>query len=99
VFRCLTTPPNDGGVVCVKTGGTCTATGDCCAGLICNMSPGAPSGTCGPPPPTGGDGGVLCAYFGQNCSSDTLCCNDKPCMYAPTNTACAGQGDCTCYLQ
>jgi len=84
-------------VVCVNQGGTCTATGDCCAGQICYISPGAPAGTCGPPPATG-DGGI-CALLGQNCSSDTKCCNGQPCMYAPTMTPCAGQPDCSCYLQ
>jgi hypothetical protein len=82
----------------VKSGGTCTATGDCCTGLVCNISPGAPAGTCAPPPPTGGGDGSLCALYGQNCGSDVPCCNGTQCMYAPTNTACVDQGDCTCYI-
>ena len=50
-----------------------------------------------PPRPTGGDGGILCGLFGQNCNSDVGCCNNVPCMYAPTNSPCNGEGDCTCY--
>jgi hypothetical protein len=95
-FRCLSKPPNDAGVVCVDFGGTCTATGDCCAGNICFLD-GPTSGTCIPPRATGGDGGVLCGLLGQNCNSDVPCCNGMSCMYAPTNSACTGQGNCTCY--
>ena len=96
-YRCLSTPPNDAGVVCVDSGNTCTATGDCCTGLVCVIDPGAPSGTCVPPRPTGGDGGALCGLYGQNCNTDVPCCNNVPCMYAPTNSPCELQGDCTCY--
>ena len=32
-LRCLTTTPNDGGIVCVRQRRGCTATGDCCTGL------------------------------------------------------------------
>jgi len=95
-YRCLTST-TDGGPACVRSGNTCTATGDCCAGLICFIEVGAPSGTCVPPRPTGGDGGIICGLLGQNCNSDTPCCNNVPCMYAPTNTPCDGQNDCTCY--
>jgi hypothetical protein len=102
VLRCLNLPKNDGGIVCEPAGGTCTATGDCCAGLVCNIAPGAGSGTCGtpPPPPTGTDGGTPppsgCAFYGQGCGGDVQCCTGA-CTYTPTNTACAGgrQG-CTC---
>src|ERR1022692_4838654 len=66
-LRCLTTTPNDGGIICVSPGGTCTATGDCCTGLVCNIAAGAPSGTCGTPP-SSGDGGA-CGLFGQGCNS------------------------------
>jgi len=93
-YRCAGNPPNDAGVVCVPSGGTCSATGDCCVGYVCNIAPGAPSGTCGTPPnPT--DGGT-CAYPGQNCGTTTPCCGGSSCMYAPTNTACSGQNNCTC---
>ena len=93
-YCCAGNPPNDAGVVCVPSGGTCSATGDCCVGYVCNIAPGAPSGTCGTPPnPT--DGGT-CAYPGQNCGTTTPCCGGSSCMYAPTNTACSGQNNCTC---
>jgi len=95
-YRCLGSTP-DGGTACVQSQGTCTATGDCCTGLICFIEAGAPSGTCIPPKPTGSDGGILCGLLGQNCNSDVGCCGGLSCMYAPTNTPCAGQGDCTCY--
>jgi hypothetical protein len=97
-LRCLTTTPNDGGIVCVKQGGTCTATGDCCTGLVCNVTPGAGSGTCGPPPtPPPADAGV-CALYGQGCNAGTPCCNNVQCTYSPTNAACAaGNVGCTCY--
>ena len=102
VRRCLSTPPNDAGVVCVSPGGACTATGDCCTGMVCNITPGAPSGTCDtpPPPPTNGDAGTpppYCALYGQACGGDIQCCTGL-CTYSPTNTTCAaGQQGCTCY--
>ena len=96
VFRCLTNTPTDAGVVCVAAGGTCTATGDCCQGYVCNIAPGAPKGTCGTPPtPPPADGGV-CAYLVQNCSASNPCCAGAGCTYTPTNSACAGQANCTC---
>jgi hypothetical protein len=95
-LRCLTTTPNDGGIVCVPRGGTCTATGDCCTGYVCNISGGG-TGTCGPPPtPPPADAGV-CGLYGQACNAGTPCCNNVQCTYSPTNTACAGQQGCTCY--
>jgi hypothetical protein len=94
-LRCLGGGPNDAGIVCVAAGGTCTATGDCCTGLVCNVAPGAPSGTCGTPPPAS-DGGV-CALYGQACNANVPCCNGAQCTYSPTNSACNGQTGCTCY--
>jgi hypothetical protein len=95
-LRCLTTTPNDGGIVCVPSGGTCTATGDCCTGLICNIAGGG-TGTCGPPPtPPPADAGV-CALYGQACKAGVPCCNGVQCTYSPTNAACTGQQGCTCY--
>ena len=94
-LRCLTNHPNDGGVVCVPSGGTCTATGDCCTGFVCNVTPGAGSGTCGPPP-TAGDGGV-CGLYGQACNAGIPCCNGVSCTYSGDNSACNGRAGCTCY--
>jgi hypothetical protein len=96
-LRCLTGEPNDGGIVCVAAGGACTATGDCCTGYICNITPGAGSGTCGTPvTPT--DGGTACGLYGQACNDTTPCCAGSRCNYSPTNTACApGQTGCTCF--
>jgi hypothetical protein len=95
--HCLTSTPNDGGIVCVAPGGTCTATGDCCTGYVCNIAPGAPSGTCGNPPSY--DGGTpVCALYGQGCGGATACCNGAVCTYSPTNTVCAGQTGCTCLI-
>jgi hypothetical protein len=86
----------DGGIVCVQSGGTCTATGDCCTGLICNITPGAPGGKCGTPPTATPDAGV-CALYGQACNDSTPCCNNVQCTYSPTNSKCAGQTGCTCF--
>jgi hypothetical protein len=95
-LRCLTTTPNDGGIVCVSSGGACTATGDCCTGLVCNIAGGG-TGTCGPPPtPPPADAGV-CALYGQACNAGTPCCNGVQCTYSPTNAVCNGQQGCTCY--
>jgi len=95
-LRCLTTTANDGGIVCVSSGGTCTATGDCCTGLVCNVAGGG-TGTCGPPPtPPLADAGA-CALYGQACNAGTPCCNAVQCTYSPTNAACSGQQGCTCY--
>jgi hypothetical protein len=102
-LRCLTTTPNDGGIVCVASGGTCTATGDCCTGLVCNISPGAASGTCATPPPVGGgDGGTdgppaVCALYGQGCNAGVTCCGGVQCTYSADNSACNGRTGCTCY--
>ena len=90
----------DGGIACVESGGTCTATGDCCTGLVCNITPGAGSGKCGPPStPPPPDAGV-CALYGQGCNANTPCCNNVQCTYSPTNSKCDfgvdNQG-CTCY--
>jgi hypothetical protein len=94
-LHCLGGKP-DGGIVCVDAGGTCTATGDCCAGLVCNTTPGAGSGTCGHLP-TPMDAGV-CALYGQACNAATPCCNNVECTYSPTNMACQpGDVGCTCY--
>ncbi|MFL5307600.1 MAG: hypothetical protein ACJ8F1_20440 [Polyangia bacterium] len=94
VRHCLAPKP-DGGLVCVASGGTCTATGDCCTGLVCNITPGAPSGKCGPPPTPSGGG--VCALYGQACNAATPCCNNVQCTYSPTNMPCNGQTGCTCY--
>ena len=94
-LRCLTTTPNDGGIVCVPPAGTCTATGDCCTGLVCNVAPGAGSGTCGAPP-SSGDAGV-CALYGQGCNGSVPCCNGVQCTYSPNDSVCAGQAGCTCF--
>jgi hypothetical protein len=64
---------------------------------VCNIAPGAPSGTCGNPPSY--DGGTpTCALYGQGCGGATTCCNGAVCTYSPTNTACAGQTGCTCLI-
>jgi hypothetical protein len=96
-LHCLGAKP-DGGIACVASGGSCTATGDCCTGLICNVTPGAASGKCGPPPtPPPADAGV-CALYGQACNAATPCCNNVQCTYSPNNSACApGDTGCTCY--
>jgi hypothetical protein len=96
-LRCLGTPPTDGGIVCLPSGGRCTATGDCCTGLVCNITPGAPSGTCGnAPTPT--DGGTPnCALYGQGCNGVVTCCNNVPCTYSADGTACNGRTGCTCF--
>jgi hypothetical protein len=49
VLRCLVKPP--GGTACVPTDGACTTTGDCCAGMTCNITPGQTFGSCAAPPP------------------------------------------------
>src|ERR1022692_4495741 len=77
-LRCLTNT-HDGGIVCVPSAGACTATGDCCTGLVCNIAAGAASGTCGTPPPSG-DAGV-CALYGQGCNAGVPCCNGVQCTY------------------
>jgi hypothetical protein len=95
-LRCLNNEPTDGGIVCVASGGTCTATGDCCTGLVCNITPGSGHGTCGTPvQPT--DAGV-CALYGQACNDHTPCCGGQNCIYSPTNSLCKpGQAGCTCF--
>jgi hypothetical protein len=40
--------------------------GDCCAGLACEIPPGATSGACGT--------GAACASTGQSCSATVGCC-------------------------
>jgi hypothetical protein len=95
-LRCLGGTPTDGGIVCVAAGGACTATGDCCTGSVCNIAPGAPSGTCGNPPPKPTDGGV-CALYGQACNTATPCCNGVQCTYSPDGSACNGRTGCTCF--
>jgi hypothetical protein len=96
VLRCL--PKADGGVTCQPTGAECVSTGDCCAGLTCNIPPGASKGTCGVYVPTGSDAGT-CAQTGQGCTSTTDCCVGLTC-YGPggSNQPCAaGQAGCSCY--
>jgi hypothetical protein len=92
-LRCLTTMPNDGGIVCVGSGGGCTATGDCCTGMVCANN--GETWTCAPPstPPDAG----VCALYGQGCNANTPCCNGVQCTYSPTNSACNGQSGCTCF--
>jgi hypothetical protein len=90
-----TTGGNDGGIICVPSGGGCTATGDCCTGMTCNFD--GETYNCGPPSTPPGDGG-LCAFYGQGCNDSTPCCNGVQCTYSPTNSACpAGQSGCTCF--
>jgi hypothetical protein len=86
--------PNDGGIVCVPGGGGCTATGDCCTGLVCANN--GETWTCGPPSTQPTDAGV-CGLYGQACNANTPCCNGVQCTYSPTNSACNGQTGCTCY--
>ena len=79
----------------VGSGLGCTATGDCCTGLVCANN--GETWSCGPPsnpPPT--DAGV-CALYGQECNANTPCCNGVQCTYSPTNSACNGKTGCTCY--
>jgi hypothetical protein len=92
-LRCLKTMPNDGGIVCVGSGGGCTATGDCCTGMVCANN--GETWTCAPPstPPDAG----VCALYGQGCNANTPCCNGVQCTYSPTNSACNGQSGCTCF--
>ncbi len=95
-LRCLGTTPNDGGIVCLPSGGKCTATGDCCTGLVCNITPGAGSGTCGAPPGT--DGGTpTCALYGQGCNGSVTCCNGVSCTYSADGSLCNGRTGCTCF--
>jgi len=96
-LRCLGTTPNDGGIVCLPSGGRCTATGDCCTGLVCNITPGAASGSCGTPPGTPDAGTPTCALYGQGCNGGVTCCNNQPCTYSVDGTACNGRTGCTCF--
>jgi len=74
---------------CVPSGGSCSSTADCCAGLPCAILPGSSKGICGgvvlpdggvtQPPADGGvvvtqDGGV-CALYGQQCAQLSDCCS------------------------
>jgi hypothetical protein len=94
-LRCLTTTPNDGGIVCVQAGNGCTATGDCCTGLICNYD-GETSTCVQPSTPPPADAGV-CGLYGQACNANIPCCNGVQCTYSPTNSPCNGQTGCTCF--
>jgi hypothetical protein len=67
-----------GGTQCVPSGGSCTTTADCCAGIPCIVAPGATKGTCNNPPPPP-DGGTPCAAYGQQCTTSGDCCNGVPC--------------------
>ncbi len=96
-LRCLGTTPGDGGIVCLPAGGKCTATGDCCTGLVCNITPGAGSGSCGTPPGATDGGTPTCALYGQGCNGTVGCCNNIPCVYSVDGTACNGRTGCTCY--
>ncbi len=81
---------------CVPSGIGCTATGDCCTGLVCDKFDGE-TWTCGAPStPPPADAGV-CALYGQGCNANTPCCNGVQCTYSPTSSACNGQTGCTCY--
>jgi hypothetical protein len=51
---------------CVGAGGSCTADGDCCTGSVCNVPPGATSGTCG--------GSQSCAQAATACNEAMPCC-------------------------
>lgn len=64
-------PPFICGTECVPTFGACTTTADCCAGIPCEIPPGATEGTCGEMGP--------CAEVGQPCTMDSDCCNMLPC--------------------
>jgi hypothetical protein len=67
-------PVNDVCVAaCVAGGGACTVGADCCAGLACDIAPGATSGVCNDPD---GGGGPTCAATGQGCAISADCCND-----------------------
>ena len=93
-------PGPSGGLVCsnlacIPADGVCTATGDCCAGLVCDVPVGAPSGKCVNPAPA--DGGV-CALGGQSCGDATACCAGYVCFNAGGTAPCApGQADCSCF--
>jgi hypothetical protein len=86
VLRCGTT--------CVMLNGTCTATADCCTGLICNVPPGSPSGTCeNPPTPDAGPGSDAgtCAEVGQTCGDAVggiTCCGLLSCTCPPIDAPC-----------
>src|SRR5262249_12136512 len=67
------------GTMCIRENGVCTATGDCCTGLICDAPTGAPAGVCKNPAPTPTDGGV-CALGGQSCGDSQACCPGYTCF-------------------
>jgi hypothetical protein len=67
---------------CIPSGGSCTNSADCCAGIPCLLSPGSTMGTCAAGPPNGGnDGGTPdnCSDYGQGCNDASDCCNGIPC--------------------
>ena len=54
------------GGACQITGGTCTTSTDCCAGLPCT------NGLCGEP--------QGCSTFGQTCDATNPCCTNLTCV-------------------
>jgi hypothetical protein len=60
------------GEACVIEAGACTNNADCCAGLSCDIEPGASSGSCWPNQDN-------CSEYGQTCTVAGDCCNDLPC--------------------
>ena len=95
-LRCLTTTPNDGGIVCVAKGGGCTATGDCCTGYVCAID--GETWTCGlPSMPPPADAGV-CALYGQALQRrNPLLQRRAVHLLADQQRVCNGQQGCTCY--
>jgi hypothetical protein len=61
-----------GGEQCVSSGGVCTTTADCCAGLPCVIEAGSSQGTCGDTP-------IGCSEYGQACTTADDCCSGLPC--------------------
>jgi hypothetical protein len=99
--------------MCIPAGGVCTSTGDCCAGLTCNVPPGSPTGICGNVNP-GTDGGVtdggiidaptvdaapMCSLAGQMCSVTQSCCAPLHCVDPSTSLSCtATSRSCGCVI-
>jgi hypothetical protein len=75
---------------CVGNAGTCTTSADCCTGSVCDVPPGATSGTCG--------GVQTCAPNGTTCTELMPCCTGQ-CLTAPDSVdPCFGlQEGCSCY--
>ncbi len=75
---------------CVAAGGSCTVSADCCAGIVCDIPPGATSGTCGSV--------STCAADSQSCNAATPCCTGV-CYNGVDTYGCDLPGDTGCWCQ